>query len=312
MPTYKAASRAATFRRILAVTAGGALLAILSHLIVVKTGQTGAQAAVTYGIAAALVAASFVLGDMPAAARVIAVACMVAIELGNVLASAEIVMVRRDQAASEHRSRVGANAHALAELVKANDAVKAAQVAVAGSAALPGCKDRCVSLLRETAAAAAQAQARAVALVEANPAPVTSPSPLADHLGLPAWALDLVLAGLYATSNGLAALLLSFGAHTRRPATATGTSIGDSLQTSFPVPPGGGVPLPSPDQFRDYDPAEIDVGEDRVAARARTVASFEAAYRARHGRRPSAGQVARATGIPRATAHRYQRRAAAG
>lgn len=46
----------------------------------------------------------------------------------------------------------------------------------------------------------------------------------------------------------------------------------------------------------------------RTSQRRQTVENFVHAYRARHGRDPEPREVRHATGLPRATAHRYQRR----
>lgn len=75
----------------------------------------------------------------------------------------------------------------------------------------------------------------------------------------------------------------------------------ESQQTSFPAETD--EPLPGREQFAWPETVQPDVTE-----RERLVDEFQQAYRAKHGRLPSAGQVHQATGIPRATAHRYQRR----
>ena len=122
-----------------------------------------------------------------------------------------------------------------ARIAKAN-----AQKAVTESAALPGCKDRCKALL-DAAVASAQTDVDTankapmpedtVAVVEAkqelenarsvhrsNPKPTASGTPLADRLGVPAWLIDLTVAGLLSlAANGLAATLIAFGAHRGNP-----------------------------------------------------------------------------------------------
>jgi hypothetical protein len=80
-----------------------------------------------------------------------------------------------------------------------------AQVAAAGRAV-------------EAARSAAQAELDAArADLGHQPIPASA-SPLADRLGVPAWVLDLLLAGLGSVGcNGLAACLLAFAAHAPRP-----------------------------------------------------------------------------------------------
>ena len=89
------------------------------------------------------------------------------------------------------------------------------------------CRDNCGLVLDAQVAAAARAVETARAAVQAeieaaradlgdNPMPASA-SPLADRLGVPAWALDLLLAGLGSIGcNGLAACLLAFAAHVPR------------------------------------------------------------------------------------------------
>lgn len=50
----------------------------------------------------------------------------------------------------------------------------------------------------------------AKAEAEANPLPASA-TPLADRISIPAWALDLIMAGLlYIGANGLAGTLIAF------------------------------------------------------------------------------------------------------
>jgi hypothetical protein len=118
----------------------------------------------------------------------------------------------------------------------ANLAKAAADEAVIEKSAERGCREHCRHLLQRAVddaalevAAAREELAQAVRKTEADllsaqaalkstRAPA-SPTPLADRLGLPAWALDLFHSGLGSiAANGLAFLLIAFGAH--RPAAA--------------------------------------------------------------------------------------------
>lgn len=85
---------------------------------------------------------------------------------------------------------------------------------------------------------------------------------------------------------------------------------GDSAQTSYPV-----TDLPAPDVFAPIadEPPQPPRGSTRRAKpneRREQVASFVTAYRARHGADPSPAAVRKATGLPRATAWRWQQQVA--
>lgn len=116
-------------------------------------------------------------------------------------------------------------------LAAALTAKAAADRAVVEQASLRGCRKNCRALLQaqvdtaaiEVAAArAAIGQQRAKAQTELDNArsafallkPVRSATPLADRLGLPPWAIDVLSAVLGSLgANGLGAALLAFGGH---------------------------------------------------------------------------------------------------
>jgi hypothetical protein len=127
--------------------------------------------------------------------------------------------------------------------VTAKAALDAANKAIIERAALPGCRDNCRQLLqgqaddarRELEAAQAevaekakdrrrkaeQELATAESALKAAPLP-GSATPLADHLGIQPWLLDIIAAGLLSLGvNGLGAALIALAAHSRSPQVET-------------------------------------------------------------------------------------------
>lgn len=76
-------------------------------------------------------------------------------------------------------------------------------------------------------------------------------------------------------------------------------------QTSFSEPTAADIDVLSGDWPEPPKPG----ARSKPSERQRVVTDFVAGYRARHGRDPEPREVRAATGLPRATAHRYQRRA---
>ncbi|WP_072377639.1 hypothetical protein [Hyphomicrobium sp. NDB2Meth4] len=124
-------------------------------------------------------------------------------------------------------------------LLAAEASRRAAEEAVRSEASKPGCRENCRLLLQQAVdaaalevrsaraeiaaheakeAAAIDAERRAAqAELDANPAP-PSATPLADRLGVEAWRIDLLAAALASiAANGLAAILIAFASHSRRP-----------------------------------------------------------------------------------------------
>jgi hypothetical protein len=119
-------------------------------------------------------------------------------------------------------------------LTAAETAKASADAAVVAKSAERGCLENCRKLLQaqvDAAAAeveqarseiAAERQRREIELTEARVAlekiePPASAAPLADRIGIPAWALDLITAAVGSmAANGLACGLIAFAAHHRR------------------------------------------------------------------------------------------------
>lgn len=128
-------------------------------------------------------------------------------------------------------------------LAAASEAKRTADRGAIEKAAEPGCARNCRALLEQQVNAAAaeleaarhevedsrrtaqQRVADARQTLEAIPMPA-SPTPLADKLGVEAWRIDLLAAGLASVAaNGLAALLIAFGAHRGGPSTEAAAPI---------------------------------------------------------------------------------------
>jgi hypothetical protein len=94
----------------------------------------------------------------------------------------------------------------------------------------------------EVTAAATEAQKLHASAIEAakadvaaNPLPASA-TPLADRLGVPAWLLDLVVAGLLSFgSNVLAGVLIAFGARATTQESLVVAQYNDNEQTDFSV-----------------------------------------------------------------------------
>lgn len=213
MPTY-------TLRRFAATATGGVILGVSAHAVVVTTHQTGAHALFTYALALGAFVGAHILGrgDVRSHLAHVLVGSMLLIEIGNVIGSAETVIVRRETSGASIRTQQGAHEHAVAELVKADHKAEAAQQAKRTKSAETGCKDRCKAALDESVADAKRDLDRARAVYDANPKPTASASPMADRIGTPAWLLDLLLAALWAIGGtGCAAALIAYGSQSDFP-----------------------------------------------------------------------------------------------
>lgn len=166
----------------------------------------------------------------------------------RIIASREAAQVPHRQALERHqkaKERLAAAEAAWvaapassARLEAAEKALGAANEAVASNAALPGCKQNCRILLEQAvkdaqagvAAARSEIQAASDGAQRAHQAEVeaaraelaanpvsSSASPFADRVGINPTTFDLLAAALGAiTLNGLAAVLIVFGAHGHR------------------------------------------------------------------------------------------------
>jgi hypothetical protein len=227
--------------RSLAFIVGVGNLAAVAHVTIVSTGGYGEPAAamvvaLACGVAVGAVAIGIAVSHRRRTLAVCLVIALLAGEGFGLLRTADMLVTSRDAQQAPIRDAEAKHAAAVARVAAAakSDAVAKAEAAKAtidanamAKAAEIGCRKECRGVLEAQVAAASRAVEAARSAVQAeieaaradlgdNPRPASA-SPLADRLGVPAWALDLVLAGLGSVGcNGLAACLVAFAAHAPR------------------------------------------------------------------------------------------------
>jgi hypothetical protein len=233
---------------------GGALiLAAVAHVNVVATGGYGtAHSYLAIAIAAGVALGAVIVGvawsERRRGVTVLLVTAICAGEAYGLLATAERLIASREAAQAplrllvDDRSRAEtrvalAVTHLISlppetpRLTRALEAKTNSALAIVLKSAERGCVENCRKLLQAQADAAAReleearaemVQERAKAEAElsegrlalARVRPPTSATPLADRIGWPAWAVDLLHSALGSiAANGLACALLAFGAH---------------------------------------------------------------------------------------------------
>lgn len=205
-------------RRFIAFSVGGAILAASAYAVIVAGKLDTPHAILTGAMAAGLFAGAISIGAAIAQKRwalvgtlVVALMCG---ELFSVATSGERIVAEREADQAKVAVLKAAHLYARDELAIARDKHNEAVREKIKKAYLPGCKDRCVALLTGNEAAAKADLDAAVQRYESNPEPKVSGSPLADRLGVPAYALDLAVAALLSIgANILAACLIGFAAH---------------------------------------------------------------------------------------------------
>jgi hypothetical protein len=234
----------------IAMGVGVVILGASSYAVIATGHQDAPHAILTCALAAGVFAAAIAYGRAIGESRnVMAYAMLASLicgELLNVVLSADRIVAEREQGQAKVRTEAGAHKHATATLTAAQAAYDAASKAKLVEASKSGCKDRCVALLNGAVTSAKVDLDNARQMHEANPAPTASGSPLADRLGVPAWVIDLVVAGLLAVAaNGLAATLIAYGAHSNHVATQQPSEPRETRATvgnhgGNPTPPKGG------------------------------------------------------------------------
>ena len=228
--------------RALAFIVGVGILAAVAHVTIVSTGGYGEPAAamviaLAFGVAIGAVAIGIAVSHGRRALAAFLVIALLAGEGFALLRTADMLVTGREAQQAPFRDAEARRTAAVARVAAAekSNAVGKAEAAKAtidanamAKAAEIGCRKECRGVLEAQVAAAGRAVEVARSAVQAeldaaradlgdNPMPASA-SPLADRLGVPAWALDLVLAGLGSVGcNGLAACLLAFAAHAPRP-----------------------------------------------------------------------------------------------
>lgn len=236
--------------RWLAIIVGALIIGAATHVTIEATGGYGADhAPLAVAIAGGVIVGAICVGRAFAERRwILGAFITVALLSGEawaMLSTAERIIAGREKAAEPARDlekqRAAAQARldaakavpepSAARLEAALQAKARTDASIAADAAKKTCAANCKELLskaandaaaevtaarRELDAAKQDRQTRianAVAALEAVP-PAKSEAPLADRLGLEAWALDLIAAALASLSaNGLGAGLIAYGAH---------------------------------------------------------------------------------------------------
>jgi hypothetical protein len=227
--------------RALAFLVGLVILGAIAHVTITSTGSYGQPSAATV-IALALgvaVGAVAIGASLAQGRRVLAAGLIIALLAGEafgLLRTADMYVASREAQQAPIRDAAAKHTAALARLAAAerSDAVAKAEASKAkitseamAASVEKTCRDNCrlvleaqVSDAQAVVQAARTAQQREIVEARAelhqNPMPASA-SPLADRLGVPAWGIDLVIAGLGSIGcNGLAACLLAFAAHAPR------------------------------------------------------------------------------------------------
>lgn len=226
----------------LATTVGVAILAATTNANVLQTGGWFTSHALLVGaLSAGVFAGARVVGLGAGKIGLVIIAALCAGEAYNFSATAERIVVERENGAAPLKDELSKHTMAieklgsvqnmhissprldLAKQTKASaDAAYETELRTGGrcKTICNGLKDDAAKAQAEVIAALADAEQdrrRAVdaakAEVEANPLPASA-TPLADRIGIPSWALDLIMAGLLSVgANGLAGTLIAFGAH---------------------------------------------------------------------------------------------------
>lgn len=236
----------------LATSTGVAILCATTNANVLQTGGWfTSHALLVAALSAGVFAGARVVGMGAGKLGLVIVGALLAGEAYNFSATAERIVVERENGAAPLRDAAAKHTAALAKLKQAEGAPvssvrleqakadKQAKDDAVTKEASDGCKSECHrkqgladKAQEEVVAATTEAEQmhqaaidEAKAEVEANPLPASA-TPLADRLDIPAWALDLIMAGLLSVgANGLAGTLVAFGAH--RP------DVPDRRQTDF-------------------------------------------------------------------------------
>lgn len=236
--------------RALAILIGAAIIGAATHVTIEATGGYGApHAPLAMAIAGGVIVGSVCVGrawrERRWALALFITAALLAGEAWSMISTAERIIAGREQAsapardlakqrdAAEKRLEL-ANAAAMPSAARLEAALQAkarADASIAADASKKTCASNCRALLNKAVTDAAsevqaarhemeaakqsrEAEIAAAASALAAVPPPKSEAPLADRLGLPAWVLDLVAAGLASLSaNGLGAGLIAYGAH---------------------------------------------------------------------------------------------------
>jgi hypothetical protein len=223
----------------LATSTGVAILFSTTNANVLQTGGWfTSHAMLVAALSAGVFAGARVVGLGAGNLGLVIIAALVAGEAYNFSATAERIVVERENSAAPLKDAMAKHNSSLAKLKTAEgDQIDSVRLTLAKQAKVEadkaadaeahdgGCKSVC--RMKQAEADKAQTELNAAlteaqqmhdaaidaakADVAANPLPASA-TPLADRLNIPAWVLDLVMAGLLSVgANGLAGTLIAFG-----------------------------------------------------------------------------------------------------
>lgn len=250
----------------LATLIGVGILAASTNANVLNTGGwMSSHALLVAALSAGVFAGARVVGMGAGKIGLVIVAALLAGELYNLSATAERIVVERENGAAPLKDAKAKHDAAEANLAHMQNmhigserltlalaAQTKAQAAYQKELREGGrCKTICNGLKADAAKADAEVTAAATeaqklhaaaieaakAEVEANPLPASA-TPLADRLGWAPWVLDLVMAGLLSVgANGLAGTLIAYGAHStcKEDLQVAAPAIDTAGQSDFPV-----------------------------------------------------------------------------
>ena len=276
---------------------GGILAATTNATIVANGGYASSQALVVLALSAGVFAGAMAIGGqrVPRAFGLAIIAALVAGEAYNLMTTAERAIVAREasaaplkdlaakrQAAIDRLAVLEKSEPSSARLSLARSNLAEARAAVEAEAKDIRCGKECkrkqaladdAAQAVETALPGAVAEHAAAIIaakaeLAANPLPASA-TPLADRLGWQAWVLDLALAALLSVgANGLAGVLIAFGAQEEKPNSALlkPNSVLIKPNSAFDPPP------PRGQRGRRRDPNVVD---------------FVAKFREANGRNPN-------------------------
>jgi hypothetical protein len=265
--------------RALCALAGAAVLAAVAHVTIMSTGGYGdTNAVITLALVGAVIVGSYVIGRSSGVIAVCVVVALLCAEAFGFFATAKWHMTHSQQEGAPVREAMDRyrDAREWVERLRSDDRVTRAEQALreartdaAKQSTAKDCLKGCIATLAQTVAdaSAAVANARASLQLEqtqARQALKDSPRPgaenaLADRLGVEAWELDLIMAGLRSFAcTVMAGALLAFAAHEKRK------TMVENLHHSAPA----ALNPPQPPKLASTAPKLIPMRSARVEAEA--------------------------------------------
>ena len=219
--------------RLTALATGCTVLAASTNATIAAQNLTGPDAILISALSAGVAIAAAVL---PRSKRSMAAVLLVALIAGegvNFLTSAERVIERRSSVSAVVTNSTEIKTAAQARLDQAQAELAAQRVNAANTAKTPDCAKQCRALLESQAGDLRSEVSAARTALERAPLSKSS-TPLADKLGIAAWALDLTFAALTSLAvNLLAGALIAWSA---RPSPAVATTATQSATQADSVP----------------------------------------------------------------------------